>query len=560
MFIEDDLLQFLEQNLSSVGKKDRNSELILYHFGFLDAIWPTQDETGKKYVVGTDGRKAQRVFQILEEFKDKINSESLKTLRTCAKILSYHDFIGVQQFSKFLFESNLVQTIDTVNVRGLLNLVHEMGLCNEYEIYRPDLVLVTRQTIFRYSQNFIIKNTILEDLRIGLDIAVSMPSETGLTSFTSLKERIGKNYLFANQLLELIQANSENTWFNFNDEIYFHTPKGKSIINFLKKVFTIREKVEIDHLAMVLNNAFGKRGNKYPSVPVVKKFLEKYDNVHVNRGFVSYQCSPEPLRPIEKDAIKFFETRSEISFSEIRDYLVLQGHQESNVTKFIDNSPLIYVDKSDGWFYHKYSLVGFMENVSSREAVLNPSVILEYVSLTAVETDKVDLKSNHLFSPEDFKRSLEQIRAIGEKGEEFINRYLLYKREQGLISDCFWVAKNNAISPYDFKVIELDKSETYIDVKSTRGRFENVIHISYSELLTMKRVGCYQIYRVYELDDFGMCGAKLQTSENLTKFARNVIDAFKNLPNTIKPDSISLSPKELEFLEEINLNDQYYSI
>lgn len=145
--------------------------------------------------------------------------------------------------------------------------------------------------------------------------------------------------------------------------------------------------------------------------------------------------------------------------------------------------------------------------------------------------------------------SLKQARAkasrIGRIGEEFVNNYL--QRQKNIRFN--WVADENAISPYDFEISYAEET-ILADVKSTEGKFDRPVHISFNEILQMGQVGQYRIYRVYDIEE---ATAKLRISQDMTAFAQEILRAFDNLPDGVRPDSISVSPNILDFGEVISL-------
>jgi tetratricopeptide (TPR) repeat protein len=134
---------------------------------------------------------------------------------------------------------------------------------------------------------------------------------------------------------------------------------------------------------------------------------------------------------------------------------------------------------------------------------------------------------------------------IGMAGEEYINAYLESLREKGEIRDFKWVSKENASSPYDFCIMNMGGEKILIDVKSTQGSFDNLIHISYGELKKMV-LGPekYEIYRVYKLSEGG---SKLKISSSMKLFASGIFDIFKGLPDGVIPEGISVATSLLDF-------------
>jgi Holliday junction resolvase-like predicted endonuclease len=139
------------------------------------------------------------------------------------------------------------------------------------------------------------------------------------------------------------------------------------------------------------------------------------------------------------------------------------------------------------------------------------------------------------------------IQEIGLKGEKFVLAYLERKKSEGRILEVIWEAKNNPFSPYDFIVKELDGSLTFIEVKSTTGLFEQLILISYNELVEMQKDCRFHLYRVYKI---GEAKAKLRIAENIRDFAQSIVDVFHQLPVGVTPNNISTPLIYFTFTEE----------
>ena len=104
-------------------------------------------------------------------------------------------------------------------------------------------------------------------------------------------------------------------------------------------------------------------------------------------------------------------------------------------------------------------------------------------------------------------------------------------------------------SGYDFTAKD-ETGERYICVKSTEGSFDNPIHISYNELLQMREATNYDLYRVYEVVDLR---ARLRIVHNMKGFAEKALTVLEQLPNGVRPDSISVSPGVLDFESPLSL-------
>lgn len=146
-------------------------------------------------------------------------------------------------------------------------------------------------------------------------------------------------------------------------------------------------------------------------------------------------------------------------------------------------------------------------------------------------------------SRDTLRRARENADRVGRQGEEFVNRYLDDQRTRGHIHNFRWIADENAVSPYDFE-IDSPIGVILVDVKTTEGEFANPLHISFNELLQMREATNYDLYRVYEVID-GI--AKLRIAHSLRVFAEGILTILEQLPNGVRPDSVSVSPEVLQF-------------
>ncbi len=157
--------------------------------------------------------------------------------------------------------------------------------------------------------------------------------------------------------------------------------------------------------------------------------------------------------------------------------------------------------------------------------------------------------SRRRITAEVLKQARENASRTGRTGEEIINSYLIQLKERGEIDDFTWVSDDNAISPHDFKVQKSDNT-IFVEVKSTAGEFGNTLHISFNELLQMREPLRYDLYRVYEITE---TGAQLRIKPDMRQFAENILLILEQLPQGVRPDSISVDPEILNFEPATNL-------
>ena len=110
-----------------------------------------------------------------------------------------------------------------------------------------------------------------------------------------------------------------------------------------------------------------------------------------------------------------------------------------------------------------------------------------------------------------------------------------------------WTSRVNAIAPYDFTITHLDSSVLLVDAKSTTGNFAMPLHISMAEIETMATSAHeYAICRIYNITENS---GELRIANNMRFYAKELKQAFENLPFGARVDSISCDPTKLDFGE-----------
>jgi hypothetical protein len=154
--------------------------------------------------------------------------------------------------------------------------------------------------------------------------------------------------------------------------------------------------------------------------------------------------------------------------------------------------------------------------------------------------------SKRKISQDDLRKARDKADAVGAIGEEFVDHYLSCQVASGEIAEYRWASSENAVEAFDFVIGD----DHYIDVKSTSGLFSQRLHISINELLHMRDVADYRIYRVYGIDGKH---AKLRVSALLRDFAEAVLEKLDPVVAGVRVDNISVSPEVLEFGEPIDI-------
>lgn len=179
---------------------------------------------------------------------------------------------------------------------------------------------------------------------------------------------------------------------------------------------------------------------------------------------------------------------------------------------------------------------------------------LEEIILTGGDVEQGLITSKPSFrsiNVADFQKAKKTAEINGRRGEEFINEYFSKQISLGKINSFNWQSNINPISPFDFLIVNNKGEEIYLDVKSTSGPFDNVIHVSFNELLQMSNKDKYDLYRVYSIAENT---AILKIASNLKEWAQKILDTLQKLPVGVKSAGISIKPELLEFGPEVKIS------
>jgi len=155
-------------------------------------------------------------------------------------------------------------------------------------------------------------------------------------------------------------------------------------------------------------------------------------------------------------------------------------------------------------------------------------------------------------SQEEFDKAKRSAELVGRLGEEILNVWFEMEKQANRIKDYQWTSGENAIAPYDFELVDNGGLIRTIDAKSTAGDFKNPIHISIGELYEMSDGKVpYDLYRLYMVTE---TSARLRIATGLKETAVELMKYFTELPDGITVDNISVSPKVLNFEQEIQID------
>lgn len=172
--------------------------------------------------------------------------------------------------------------------------------------------------------------------------------------------------------------------------------------------------------------------------------------------------------------------------------------------------------------------------------------VLEDAALGGVEGARSLLSrpSGTKLTPWQLAKARAQAEEVGRIGEAFVNAWLGQRQKVGELSAPEWVARDNAVQPYDFHYDLPTGGRVELDVKATKHGFGTAIHISLNELREMAHTSNrYDICRVFQLRENE---AEMRICEDMGAWARELLGKLA-LPDGITPDGFSVKPAILPF-------------
>ena len=361
MSIETELINILRERIRGGETKDRNIELIAYHFGFRGHPWPTLEQAGQKFDAGT----RERVRQILaKDFKGTVNLLELRSLNEFYELVGGKEYWLYSELSQKISESGLAG--DSFYIEGIFNLLDELKFTNEFAIFTADLERQKRSDSIEANERFVMNQALAKEVAPLFRKVRKLPGKYGAARLDYLEKWSEIHERHQMLLLDLIKHSKESWIYPDGDSLWylFEDVADNTLVNFSKKVFSIVERCDAQRLANAYYNALRRRSqpHDYPPIEVLDSYLKTSKHFDRIGNQVAYTGQVDLAKsPIENDLIEYLRQNGVSKFSAIREHLYGLQYSSFNITKSVMNSPLVYVDKTGGRSNHLYSLVEALE-------------------------------------------------------------------------------------------------------------------------------------------------------------------------------------------------------
>ena len=359
MYIEEELLGYLSDHMPERGgNKDRDRKLIAYYYGFGDLPWPTYEQVAGQFGIAN----RQRVEQILKDkFLKSVTIQNLPVALQTANLIESYSFVSSKELISKLTQEGFGDS--TLNVKGLLNILHDLGKCSDYDIYDSGLRKLTRLSVNSRDASYLIHKKILPDIKAKLKKAKTLPGLLGLARFDDLRIELGEdtqeNF---SKIADLISGSEDYCAVELaNDKWYTLEERDNTLINSCEKLFGVIDSCEIATLSVVLANSLHRRSHRfgfaYPNEGVIEAYLRKSRHFKISGSSIRFVGEISGLTDIEAAVIKYLQEAGKSDFPTLKKHLVTLGYGNDAVVKAINNSPLVFVDKRSGRAHHTYQLV-----------------------------------------------------------------------------------------------------------------------------------------------------------------------------------------------------------
>ena len=333
MHIEEELLNFLHDSIRENDKKYRDIQLILFFFGFRDEPWPTLEDAAIKFEVGeSENRRSERPRQIIKnKFTSKVSLSELPRVCEVASIVESAECSTSDEIKEILLDKKLVP--ENFSIKGLLNLLQQLGLCRDFDIYTNKLLHASRASVESEKNLYLLRASKASEIKAALKKLLVYPGLVGIASLRSFFEKHEAYLAYKRIFLDVLRSR-DDVWISNVDGRYYYIveERDNTLINNLEKIKNIADAVGVEKLSVVLLNAFKQRtppkGNEYPSLELIGKYLKSSRFTEYNGNAVSLNVSPTPLRDIEKDVARYMQDKGTIGFVGIKEFLEKKGYSK----------------------------------------------------------------------------------------------------------------------------------------------------------------------------------------------------------------------------------------
>lgn len=351
--IENELRGYLNTAAAQSPSKDRNINMLMSLYGFGDFAWPTFE-----ILAGQFGHSKQYANQVKKQFAvPNPTLSGMPALQSLLDILQEQRYWLQSDLETRIIAAKLVA--DKFSIRGLFNILEDLGVVLHYEIYTPNLETVSHSSIDKFSEYFILNQSDIREVRVLWQKVKKLPAKYGIAKLAYLDDALSTPFL--GLVKSFLQCSDEPWVTERGGELWYMFEESHNVlVNYSEKVFSIIDKCAPEELAHTYHNALHLRKHPYafPSVEIIAEYLNSSKKFEATNGLSYIGSKRTPLNPIENDIAGFLQSQGTVSWPSLREYLTAKQYTKPSIQRNILNSPLVYVDKSQRRSHYQYRLVG----------------------------------------------------------------------------------------------------------------------------------------------------------------------------------------------------------
>jgi hypothetical protein len=181
------------------------------------------------------------------------------------------------------------------------------------------------------------------------------------------------------------------------------------------------------------------------------------------------------------------------------------------------------------------------------------SVNLEYYEELEIASQTGTEKTTKRLVPRvrDIEKANQLFKETGMKGEELLYQYLELQKTNNFIRDFKWLNQSKETGmPYDFEIIENDRTLKFSDAKATRYKFEQPIILSSGELKFIEEnKDNYLIHRLYSIAE----EPKMRVCDNIHTISDIFIPNYNTFNSSLNAERLSIQGVKLAVPTNLDL-------
>ncbi|TCG09243.1 hypothetical protein BZM27_06245 [Paraburkholderia steynii] len=370
--VKDELMTTLEasgmrsRTDTEVALKQRNIAMILAFYGFGKLVWPTLEDLAVEFELTT----RERVRQIIEQkFRRRIDVSQLPAARRCAEILQGRKSWASEEYIATLSAAGI--DVPQRSIKGLLNLMEDLGLNVNYRAYTPDFREMSRSLVEDGLDMVLVRDGDAKAQQAAFKLAADRPGLVGIANLRELaEERQWSDELYAT--IRKAVAYAPKVWSaqNGDDFWYAFEERQTTLRTYHEKVFSVIEWADPAHLAELYENALHARTANIsrPPVSIIEHYLRTSLLFERQGELIRYDGPLGELTGIELATQAFLLEHDRSTYRALHDHLAAKGYSRPYIQKAAMFSCLVHVDTTQGRQNYVYRRVQSAANPGAAAA------------------------------------------------------------------------------------------------------------------------------------------------------------------------------------------------